>query len=217
MLRIYDEFLEDETILGLHDRAYRLHVSALIYCSRNLTDGRVTAKGVKVLQVLLGFPVKRFVAELVEAGVWVVEGEDHRIRNYLEFNPDAATVKAEKKKARERMRKLREKRTEDCSPERSGERDGERSLQYQSSPVLSFELPLKAVAASEEIEHEVDKILKQVRGADGGTRGVLLSVARKLPLSSVAKVRESCSTRLVSAGYAVNALRSELADIEEVA
>lgn len=124
MLRIYDEFLEDETITSLKDRSYRLHVSALIYCSRNLTDGELTDRAVKVLQVILGYPVKRHVTELVEVEVWVpIATGGWLIRNYLEFNPDAATVKQERAKGRERMRKLREKRA--GSPERAGEGDGE--------------------------------------------------------------------------------------------
>ena len=223
MLRIYDEFLEDDVITGLMDRSYRLHVSALIYCSRNLTDGTVTEKAVKVLQAILEYPVKRHVTELVDAGLWVAHGGGYRIKNYLEFNPDAATVKREKAKARERMRKLREKRAGSKSPsgerapEHDDEQNGERALPPQSSPVHAFELPLKAVTADYEIEREVDKLLGAVKGADEGTKGVMLSIAKKLPLGSVAKVRESCASRNVRAGYAIRALQSELAEIEEVA
>jgi hypothetical protein len=229
MLRVYDEFLEDETITSLSHQAYRLHMSALIYCSRNLTDGVVTAKAVKVLQAILGFPQRRYILELVDAGVWVaVDGTDFRIRNYLEFNPDAATVKRERAKARERMRKMRDKRAAPepaaGSPERAGERSPERygerygaggSLQYQSSPVHAFGTALKAVPADDEKTLEVRKLLRHLKDTDEGTEGVLLSYARRLPLSSVAKVRESCETRRVGAGYAVNALQSELAEIAE--
>lgn len=222
-MRVYDEFLEDETITNLSHQAYRLHMSALIYCSRNLTDGVVTAKAVKVLQAILGFQPRRYILELVDAGVWVaVDGTDFRIRNYLEFNPDAATVKRERAQARGRMRKLRAKRTDAATPdgdaERSGERDGERygadgSLQYQSSPVLPFGTALKAVGVDEEIAREVQRLMTVISNADEGTEGVLLSFARRLPLASVAKVRESCqSHRRVGAGYAVNALQSELAE-----
>jgi hypothetical protein len=213
MLKIYDEFLEDHTICELSDRGYRLHVSALLYCARNLTDGEITERAVKVLQVILGFNVKRYIGELVEAQLWISGGNDgYRIRNYLEFNPSASLVKAEKSAARERMRKLREKRAGDGerSDERAGERNGERSLPPQSSPVHPLEKHLKAVPHSQEIEHEVDKILRHITNPDDGTRGVLLSLACKLPLASVAKVRESCEVKPVGAGYAVNALKDEL-------
>lgn len=219
MLRIYDEFLEDETILSLKALTYKLHVSSLIYCSRNLTDGVLTDRGVKVVQAILGYPLKRHVAELVAAGVWEQIDGGYRIRNYLEFNPDAETVKREKAQARERMRKLREKRASSASPtaEGSGEQSGERALPPQSSPVHAFGKPIKAVTANQEIEHEIDKLLKHIKGSDDGTRGVLLSIGRKLPVGCIAKVRESCMSRTVSPGYAVNALKSELAELEEVA
>lgn len=77
---------------------------------------------------------------------------------------------------------------------------------------------LKAVTADYEIECEVDKILNRVNNADDETRNVLMSYARKLPLGTVAKVRESCDIKgKVGAGYAVNALKAELADLEEIA
>lgn len=223
MLRVYDEFLEDEAITSLTDRSYRLHVSALIYCSRNLTDGHLSEKAVKVLQAILDYPVRKHVSELEGAGLWVSESSGYCIKNYLEFNPDAATVKREKAKARERMRRLREKRSGSAShsteraDEHNAEHNGERALPPQSSPVQPFGLPLKAVPADDEIEREVDKLLTKIKGADEGTKGVLLSVARKLPLASVAKVRESCQTRKVGVGYAVNALKDELAELEETA
>lgn len=143
MLRIYDEFLEDETILALKPLTYKLHVSALIYCSRNLTDGVVTEKASKVLQAILGYPARRHVAELVDAEVWIpLDRGDWLIRNYLEFNPDAATVKQERAKGRNRMRKLREKRA--GHGERAGEGDaarndaGDGATPVLTSPALSF-------------------------------------------------------------------------------
>lgn len=74
---------------------------------------------------------------------------------------------------------------------------------------------LKAVPADDEKTLEVRKLLRHLKDTDEGTEGVLLSYARRLPLSSVAKVRESCETRRVGAGYAVSALQSELAEIAE--
>lgn len=141
MLRIYDEFLEDETILSLKALTYKLHVSALIYCSRNLTDGEVTEKAAKVLQIILGYPVKRHIVELVECELWLpIATGGHLIRNYLEFNPKATTVKKERKQARERMRNLRDKRAAG-SPEGDGEGSPERAAEGDGA-VPSPSLPL---------------------------------------------------------------------------
>lgn len=105
--KITDEFLEDDTITDLSDRGYRLFVSGIVYCSRNLTDGVITAKGLNVLQAIVGYRVQKYAAELVAAGLWTESGGDHCVRNFLKFNRDAATVKEDRRKARDRMAKLR--------------------------------------------------------------------------------------------------------------
>lgn len=173
MLRLYDEFLEDETVLSLKDRSYRLHVSALIYCAKNLTDGLISDRALKVLQLILGFQVRRYVGELVEVRLWIPADDGHQIRNYLDFNPSAETVKAERKKSRERMRKMREHRAKegDVTPERlgehederNGERDGERS---HAVPVLTGPVPLeerkpKAVSSYEGERPRIAELVEQ--------------------------------------------------------
>lgn len=219
MLKIYDEFLEDETVLGLSDRAYRLHVSALIYCSKNLTDGDVSERTVRVLQVLLGFTVRRHVEELVDAGLWLAsDGGGFAVRNYLKFNPDADTVKAEREQARERMRKLRAKRAK----ERSGERDGERSPAVPNQAVPDLEVqdqPGRQFAADECLpianELMVARLMQRIGShADMGTKHVIVSYARRASEASLAKVVESLETQHPRdrAAYAVGALKSELGE-----
>lgn len=223
-LKIYDEFLEDDTILELQDRSYRLHVSALIYCAKNLTDGEVNERGVKVLQILLGFQARKQIAELVDAGLWVpADGGGFRIKNYLEFNPDAETVKAERKAARERMRKLRAKRArgDGASVERSPERDGERSpaVPDQAFPDLEVQEEPGRQFADEGLPFSnqllVARLMQRIGDqADHGTRQVVVSYARRLPQASLAKVIESIETQSPRdrAAYAVGALRDELGE-----
>lgn len=166
MLRIYDEFLEDEVILALKHPAYRVHVSALIYCSRNLTDGEVSDRAVKVLQATLGYQLKVSIAELVAAGLWVPMGSGYRIRNYLEFNSDAETVKKERAKARERMRKLRGARAR--SGERDGEHTGERSPAVPlPSHALAFKDPSLQAPTRPPVEGHDEKLLKRLLVATG--------------------------------------------------
>jgi len=162
MLRLYDEFLDDETILALTHPAYRLHVSALLYCSNHLTDGRLNLRAMRELQAKLGYRLTRNVRELVRAGLWIEHGNTWEIRNYLEFNPAAVTVKRERAKARERMRKIRDGRvtnddvTPERSPERSPARYGERSpaVPYPSLPKPLKPNELKALPTSYEGGHD---------------------------------------------------------------
>lgn len=194
MLRIYDEFLEDEAVLKLKDRTYRVHVSALIYCAKNLTDGVVTEKAAKVLQAILEFPLRRHITELVDGGLWLPQDSGWLIRNYLEFNPSAATVKAERAKARKRMSELRQKRagSDEVSGERSGEHAGERSraVPYQPFPDPSFksskalgrlnideeQMRRLLVATGSVTRESVDKLTRTIVANRCGERAVALAI-----------------------------------------
>lgn len=142
-LKIDDGFAESKRIAAITDRALRLHLIALCYCARNLTDGRLDERGVKIACAILDKPnPRRYIAELVEIGLWLADEEGgYELEGYLEYNPDADTVREERRKARIRMQELRKKRA--GSEERSGERDGERSP-TSTRPVPSVGKP-KAV------------------------------------------------------------------------
>lgn len=289
-VRLDDGFTEHSKIHGLSDRAFRLHVTALCYCGRNLTDGHITARALKVLLAACS-ATKRHVLELVGTKVWEVEDDGHQIHDFNDLNPTAAEVREKSRKRQEAGRiggmksgevrrsrgdllsvEERQRRARAASRANTAEKAGripqedcagcgastnvekhhfdyerpedviwlcknchmghhatirrEAFAQANASqgasstggltpvPVPSPVL-LKAVPADQEIEHEVDKIMSCLNGIDEGTRGVIVSIARKLPVSAVAKVRESCQQRRVGAGYAVNALRAELADLAE--
>lgn len=207
-VRIDDGFAEHPKIHTLSDRAFRLHVTALCYCGRNLTDGVIATPA---LRMLLGAcnATRRHVDELVAAGVWDRD-DDLRVHDFTDLNPKAVTVKREREKTRDRQRRHREARNSVTESVSNG-------VSHASPVPVPSQLLLKAVPADQDIEHEIDKIIKSLKDCDDGTRGVIQSIARRLPLSSIAKVRESCQTRAVGPGYAVNALKSELAEIEEVA
>lgn len=207
-VRIDDGFAEHPKIMGLSDRAFRLHVTALCYCGRNLTDGHLSPPALKMLMASCS-ATRRHVNELVDAGVW---DSATTIHDFTDLNPTADSVKRDRAAARDRQRRHRHARNAVTDAVTNGVSHG--------TPVPVQALPrelIKAVPADHEIEVEIDKLLRSLKTADDGTRGVLLSIACKLPLAKVAKVRESCEGRGVGAGYAVRALQAELADAEEVA
>lgn len=107
-LKISDEFLEDDTVLELKDRGYRLHVSAMVYSSRNLTDGVISVRSIKVLEAILAYPLSKFVAELIDSGLWIpTVGGGYEIKNFLKYNPPASEVKARRDRDAARQRKHR--------------------------------------------------------------------------------------------------------------
>jgi hypothetical protein len=106
-LKIDDGFGEHEKIIDLSDRSFRLHVVALCYCARNLTDGRLRKRQVAAVCAITG-ATRRNLVELVSAGLWDEYGKDgYRINDYLDYNPPSAEVKQKREEAKERMRRRR--------------------------------------------------------------------------------------------------------------
>jgi hypothetical protein len=109
-LRIDDGFAENPKIAELADRTFRLHVVALCYCARNLTDGVVTTRALRVLAAIVGVArIEKNVSQLVEAGLWTQSGDGYEINDYLEYNPSAAKVKEERAANAERQRRHRDR------------------------------------------------------------------------------------------------------------
>lgn len=112
-VRLDDGFDDHPKILDLSDQAYRLHVGALCFCARTLTDGFVSEGALRRL-VNGGH-----VAELVDAGLWEIGDGGWWIHDFLDYNQSADQVLEEREKARERQRRARENRrsrTDETSP-----------------------------------------------------------------------------------------------------
>lgn len=103
--RLDDQFVEHPRITQLSDRAFRLHVASLCHAARKLTDGHISPTDARVIQALTQAS-RKHVKELVDAGVWIVNGDGWHIRDYLDYNDTAERIKerrrldSERKKAR---------------------------------------------------------------------------------------------------------------------
>jgi hypothetical protein len=90
MLKFDDQFPIHRKVHGLTDAAFRLHVEAIFWCARNLTDGFIA-------QDDLG-SVSRFrrpegyVAELVRRGAWDIADGGWMIHGYLEWQQPRSKV-----------------------------------------------------------------------------------------------------------------------------
>jgi hypothetical protein len=116
-VRIDDAFADHPKTLSLNDRAFRLHVWALCYCARHLTDGLLT------FDVLFRSPfgsrsgAKRdrfigLVSDLCETGLWEWAEGGFAIHDYLEYNPTAAKVREDRRVAAERQARWRARQEE---------------------------------------------------------------------------------------------------------
>lgn len=100
-VKLDDGFAEHPKIEEAGPLAAWLHVAALCYCNRQLTDGFIPEG--KVGRLADVPQVKRHVAALVRVGLWHPVDGGYQIHNYLEFQPSKAKVEAEREDARKRM------------------------------------------------------------------------------------------------------------------
>lgn len=105
-LLIEDGFADNSKITGLSMNAYRLHVTALVMCAKNMTDGSISKIGLRWTSdhAQIARP-KRYVTELIQAGLWVANGDGWKIHDYLEHNPSRAEIEAKRKAAKLRKRR----------------------------------------------------------------------------------------------------------------
>ena len=82
-VRIDDTFPEHPKVVGLSAVAFRLHVAAICYASRNLTDGFIPLGAVRTLPG--GTPNR--VKELADAGLWITDGPGWQPANLPALSP----------------------------------------------------------------------------------------------------------------------------------
>jgi hypothetical protein len=103
--RFDERFPWHRKVRRIPDAAFRLHVSAVCWCSEHLTDGFVPAG-----DLLLVSDVKRpgsAVGALVSAGMWELADDGWQIHDYLDYNPSKAEVEEKREKDAERKRRGR--------------------------------------------------------------------------------------------------------------
>ena len=87
-VRLDDRFPDHPKVEAISDRAFRLHIRGLCYCSKYLTDGRVPRAVAKRLGSL------KSLGELMAAALWSDEKDGYSIHDYLEYNPSKAEADA---------------------------------------------------------------------------------------------------------------------------
>lgn len=104
--KVDDSFHSHPKVLATDPAALGLWVVAGAWCSSNLTDGFVPDYALTRL-----LPDGAELAKkLVTSGLWTRTKGGYRFHDWLDYNPSADTVRAEREAAKKRMRDLREKR-----------------------------------------------------------------------------------------------------------
>lgn len=109
-LLIDDGMAENQKVVGLSDKAFRLWITGLVYCARNLTDGAISELALRFVGANSQIDRPKTVAkQLVSAGLWEPNGDGWMIHDYLEYNPSRAEIAERRELARERKRRQRNK------------------------------------------------------------------------------------------------------------
>lgn len=96
--RIDDVFPDHPKVVELSDRAFRVHVAAICYAARHLTDGHIPKAAVPGLAA----GRKAAVTELVRSGLWDKNGNGgFVIHDYLDYNPSREEIEAERERKRQ--------------------------------------------------------------------------------------------------------------------
>lgn len=106
-VRLDESFADHPKIERAGPLAAWLHVAALCYCSRHLTDGRIPKPKAHRL-VDIPDPADH-VSALLREGIWTEDGPDYVIHDYLDYQPSRQDVEAERSAARTRMAKHRQR------------------------------------------------------------------------------------------------------------
>jgi hypothetical protein len=90
MLKFDDQFPIHRKVHGLTDAAFRLHVEAIFWCARNLTDGFIAQDDLG--SVSRYRRPEGYVAELVRRGAWDIAEDGWTIHGYLEWQQPRSKV-----------------------------------------------------------------------------------------------------------------------------
>ena len=94
-VKLDDNFPTHPRVVGLSDRTFRTHVTALCYCAKYLTDGHVPTSALRAIGP------RRSAVELEEAGLWSKTDHGWMIRDFLDYNPSREDVETQRTRKRE--------------------------------------------------------------------------------------------------------------------
>jgi hypothetical protein len=126
--RLDDAILDNPKIIAAGPLGFALHVAAITWCARNLTDGFIPKRRVAQLLDLSSLHVReatrpralhavtaeRVADDLARIGLWHDRGAHWEVHDYLVYNPSKPEVLA--RRARDRTKKRKQRRGLGVSP-----------------------------------------------------------------------------------------------------
>lgn len=161
-VRLDDRFPSHRKVALLSDRAFRLHVSALCWCSENLTEGAIREKELPVISRIRG--VKKAATELEEAGLWDRTEEGWAVHDYLEYNPDRARVQADREANAARQQAWRDRKKAEREAKRAAKGDGSGNAPHNG--VTDNDGGVENDASATRRRHDGDTTAKETHAAN---------------------------------------------------
>jgi hypothetical protein len=111
-VRIHDGAMRHHKILDLTDRAFRVWVEGLSHVQEQLTDGLIRRAALRTFGYVV---TKKSIQQLVESGLWQVQGSDFFIHDYTEWNDSREVVERKRSQGRQRVADYRKRQTASMS------------------------------------------------------------------------------------------------------
>lgn len=132
-VKIDDQFYDNSKVLAAGPHAVALHLAAMCWVGGQLSDGRIPRHVLPALTGKAQVPA-RTVDRLVTVGLWLSTDDGWEINDWLEWNPPAAQVRAERAAGKERAAKSRRTRGERAPNVQPGCADPSPSPSVPSEP-----------------------------------------------------------------------------------
>jgi hypothetical protein len=108
-VRLDDQIASHPKVLRAGAEAAWLWACAIAYCNRQLTDGHVPAAALPTMGTFRTAP-KKLADALVTVGLFEADTDGYRVHDYLQHNPDKATVQQRMREASQRKAASRGRR-----------------------------------------------------------------------------------------------------------
>lgn len=118
-----DMFPWHRKVRRLSDAAFRLHTTAIMFASRDETDGLITLEDIDEMPGIKSRD--KSIAELVKRRLWEETEDGWEVHDYLDYNPSAEQQARARAAAAERQRKSRERRIAKNLDEPASRRDSQ--------------------------------------------------------------------------------------------
>lgn len=115
-IRLDDEYSDHPKIAAAGPLGQLLHLRAINWAARNLTDGKIPRSTLEVIAYgcLVGeverpesLDAHKLIARVVDVGLIAENGDGYAVHDFLDYNPSRKQVESDREKERDRKRRQR--------------------------------------------------------------------------------------------------------------